>query len=418
MPAALKAFVTAVALVVLAATAGTTLSAYSSNAGNGGSTFSTAATYGNPCPNTTVVPSYLTGWESGRRGAHADVFFPFPATTVSSVQTSVVRSGAYALRVAPAGASAYMGWFSPTPLPTSTTARFAIRFEALPTANVQEVFAVRTAGTPAAVLRYVNATKTFSFALIGNTTVTSASSVTLSAGEWYVIDVKYDPSSTTHQLAWRINGAAQPAASVASSALQIYEYQLGTKSADTYAAYYDDLMFTSSGTHYPLGDGRVYGLKPDGMGNLAPAGSNFITEDGAALNSSSWQRLDESPMTTFTDFLAQTVVNTTSYAEITFADTTETCIRAASGYITFHTYVANTSNAKFLVYDGASASTIRDGDFNHTGRDVTKPITPATTWSRSALNGLVGRFGYWSGGGKSPPSPLLDAALIEFEVPQ
>jgi hypothetical protein len=419
MPGGLKAALIALAIAAVAATTGTTLSAYSSNAANPGSTFATAATYPSPCPNTTVVPSYLTGWEAGRKGAHADVFVGFGTAANTSIQTSVVRSGAYALRAAPAGASAYMTWFHPPTLPTSTTIRFAVRFETLPAANVQEVFAVRSAGTPAAILRFVKATNSFTFALVGNTTTTSASSTTIAAGQWYVIDVKWDVSTATHQLAWRLNGAAQPSASVASSAMNVYETHFGSKTTDTYTAYYDDVMITGSGTQYPLGDGKVYGLRPSGMGNMAPAGSNFTVDGGAALSSTSWQRVDDDPMTTFTDYIAQSTINNTSYAELAFADTTETCIRAASGYITWHTLASRTSNAKFLVYDGATASTIRDGDFNHTtGRDVSKPITPAAGWSATALNGLVGRFGYWSGGASGSPSPLLDAAVIEYEVPQ
>jgi hypothetical protein len=418
MSGGLKAFVIAVALAAIAATTGVTLSAYSASSDNSGSTFATAATFGGACPGTTIVPSYLTGWEAGRKGAHADVFMGFGTAANTSVQTTVTRSGSYALRAAPAGAAAYMSWTNGA-LPTSTTVRFAVRFETLPAANVSEVFAVRTAGTPAAILRFVKATNTFTFALVGSSTVTSASTVALSAGQWYVIDVQYNPSASPHQLAWRLDGAAQPSVSVASAASQVFETQLGSKTTDSYTAYYDDVMLTPSATHYPLGDGRVYALKPDGMGDLAPAGSNFVGDDGFAIDSASWQRLDESPMTSFADYIAQTAINTTSYAEITFADTTETCIRAASGYMTFHTLTNRTSNAKLLVYDGAAASTIRDGDFNHTtGRDASKPITPAGTWSQSALNGLLGRFGYWSGGAGGSPSPLLDAALIEYEVPQ
>jgi hypothetical protein len=414
---ALKIFIIAAALVAIVAATGATLSAYSSNASNAGSTFATAASY-STCPNTTVVPSYLTGWEAGRKGAASDVFVGFGTAANTSVQTSVVRSGGYALRAAPAGAAAYASWTN-TALPAATTIRFAVRFETLPAANVAEVFAVRSAGAPAAVLRFVKATNTFTFALVGNTTVTSASTVPIAAGQWYVIDLRWNPSTTTHSLAWRLNAADQPSVSVAASAVQVYETYFGSKTTDNYTAYYDDVMLTPSTAHYPLGDGKVYGLRPDGMGNLAPAGSNFVGDDGFAINATSWQRLDEAPMTTFTDYIAQTAVNTTSYAEITFANTTETCVRAASGYITFHTLVSRTTNAKFLVFDGAAQSTIRDGDFNHTtGRDTTKPITPASTWSATALNGLVGRFGYWSGGASSPPSPLLDAALIEYEVPQ
>ncbi|MDQ5808552.1 MAG: hypothetical protein M3320_07750, partial [Actinomycetota bacterium] len=96
----------AAALAVLAATTGGTLSAYSSNSANPGSSFATAATYSNPCPNTTIVPTYVTGWESGRKGAFADVFMGGGTASNTAIQTSVVRSGSYALRATPAGGSA------------------------------------------------------------------------------------------------------------------------------------------------------------------------------------------------------------------------------------------------------------------------------------------------------------------------
>ncbi|HEX8083130.1 MAG TPA: hypothetical protein VF529_02505 [Solirubrobacteraceae bacterium] len=417
MAGGFKAFLIAAALIVAAATTGATLSAYSSTAQNSGSTFSTAASY-NTCPNTTLIPAYLTGFENGRKNAHSDNIFGFGNAAATSIQTTTVRSGAYALKAAPVGGSAYLGWWNQS-LPATETIRFAIRFETLPTANVGQLFAVTTVGSTAATLKYVSASKTFAFALSGNTTVTSSSSVQLAAGQWYVIDVRFDPSTATHQLAWRLDGVAQPSVSVASTATTVYDHQLGTNGADTYTAYYDDLMLVAGTSAYPLGDGRVYGLKPDGMGNLTPAGSNFINNDSTALNANSWQRLDELPMIGITDYISQNVLNANSYAEITFANTTETCIRAAATYITWHTGGSKSTTAGFRIYDGTAQSTVYQGEWMHqAGRDLTKAITPATTWSQSALNGLVGRFGYWSATGNPSNPPSLDGALIEYEVPQ
>jgi hypothetical protein len=417
MAGGLKAFLIAAALIVAAGTTSATLSAYSSNAQNTGSTFSTAASY-STCPNTTLVPAYLTGFEAGRKSAHSDNIFGFGNAAATSVQTTTVRSGAYALKAAPVGGSAYMGWWNQS-LPATETIRFAIRFETLPSANVGQLFAVTTPASTAATLKYVSASKTFAFALSGNTTVTSSSSVQLAAGQWYVIDLRFDPSTATHQLAWRLDGVAQPSVSVASTATTVYDHQVGTNGADTYTAYYDDLAIVAGTAAYPLGDGRIYGLKPDGMGNLTPAGSNFVNNDNTALNANSWQRLDESPLTGNTDYISQNVLNANSYAEITFANTTETCVRAAAAYITWHTAGAKTTTAAFRIYDGAVSSPVREGEWLHqAGRDLSKAITPATTWSPSTLNGLVGRFGYWSNTGSPANPPLLDGALIEYEVPQ
>src|SRR5205814_310244 len=74
-----------------------------------------------------------------------------------------------------------------------------------------------------------------------------------------------------------------------------YAFYLGTLSAATYTANYDDVVVSSAGADYPLGDGKVLILRPNAMGTNNTA-TDFQNDDATAINSTSYTRLDETPM--------------------------------------------------------------------------------------------------------------------------
>ncbi len=152
------------------------------------------------------------------------------------------------------------------------------------------------------------------------------------------------------------------------------------------------------------------------MGTHVGAAS-FQDNDGTAIDAMSWQRLDEIPLNTTTDFIQQVTAKASSYAEMTLANTTETCIRSAHGYITIHSTASQANAAKLSIFDGTTESIVKSGSFtanNTLSRDAAKPLTPST-WTQAALNGLVARFGYAT---DVAPLPILDGVMVEFEVPQ
>jgi hypothetical protein len=412
--APLKIAIALTALMAAAALTIPTLSAYSSPSANVGSTFATAASY-STCPNQTITSGHVTGFETGRPGSGADRFQSQGLTPV--FDTSVVRTGNYSLRVAASGSASNVNILIGNPVPTTEVARFAIRLASLPTGNVSQLFGM-SAFSNSVQLRYIAATQRLAVAMTptagGAATVTQASS-TVTAGAWYVIEIRYAVGTATHAVDWQINEVAQPGATLASTASMISQLTLGTAGADTFTAHYDDVVFSTNGAHYPLGDGRVHTLRPNGVGtHVGPA--SFIDDDGTAIDANSWQRLDETPMNTMTDFVQQTGSSSANYLAFTLADTTETCIRAVEGAFSAHSATTQTNNAKVTFVDGPVEREMRTGvGAGPTSREYGKIVAPATTWSQSALNGLVARFGY---GSDLSPNPILDALIVEYEVPQ
>lgn len=415
--AALKIAIAIGAACCAAALAGHTVSAFSSTATNAGSTFATAASF-NTCPNQTVTGGYTTGLEYGRRPYSSESLFA--QGTGVSVDGTVARTGGYSLRVAAAGSLNYANWWWTQAQQTSVV-RFAVRLNSLPAADVAQLMSMTAGGGATLHLRYVAASQKLAVAITGATGGTPAvgtASSTVTAGTWHVVEIRYAVGTTTHSASWQLDEVSQPGATVAGTATTVSQTFFGTQTSDTFTAHYDDILLSSNGAQYPLGDGRVRTLMPDGAGTHSGA-ANFQDDDGTALDALSWQRLDEIPATSTTDFIQQVTASATSYAEITFANTAETCIRSAHAYLTTHSAATNQNNvAKLSIFDGSTESVIKSGSFtanSAVSRDGAATVTPASSWTQSALNGLVARFGYAS---DAAPVPMLDGVLIEYEVPQ
>jgi hypothetical protein len=373
------------------------------------------------CTGETLTPESLTGFEHARKGFSGDNFVP--SGTGVSIDTAVARSGGASLRVAAAGAAGneWRLWQVPT---RAASARFAVRLSSLPAGDVTQLFALDTAYyEPRSSLRIGYDARTQTLRLTLRSAAGAVQTVNASApavaGAWHVVDLGYDVTTSTQRAAWSVDGVAQPSASVTGSGSEsLYRIELGTNTNDRFVANYDDVVLTASGADYPLGDGRVFMLKPDGMGKSAGA-SALRDDDGTAVDALSWTRLDEVPATSTSDFVQQVSASPSSYAEVTFQDTPHECIRAVRGYLTTHSVATNNaSNAKLSVFDGERESIVKSGDWaanNAHSRDYSRSLAPASAWSRGAVNGLVARFGYSA---DVKPVPILDGVLLEYEVVQ
>jgi hypothetical protein len=413
---ALKTAIAVLAACAAAALAGSTFSAFSSASSNIGSTFATAATF-NTCPNTTISSGHVTGYESGR--------FPYssaglwPQGSGMTIDSTTVRTGSYSLRMSPAGAVGNTVWWY-IPAPTTVVMRFALRFNTLPAGNVSQLASATGGGGASIHLRYVAASQKLALAITGatgGTPVVGTASTTVSAGTWHIVEYRWSVGTTTHAADWQIDEVSQPGVTVAGTATAVGQTYLGSQVAETYTAYYDDVLITNAGAQYPHGAGRVHTLVPNGMGTHVGA-ANFTDNDGTAIDATSWQRLDEIPTENTTDWIQMLNTGGSDYAEILFANTTETCIRAVQGTMATHSPAQQANNAKVSVFDGATETVLKSGNFSANvtvSRDYGALVVPAGAWSQTALNGLVGRFGYAS---DANPDPFLDGLLLEYEVPQ
>lgn len=418
MRVGLKTATVALAATLAAALVGVTVSAFSSTTQSAANTFATAASFGS-CPDTTVTSGFVSGFETGRSGYSAGlVQTSVPAVVDGTAGTA--RTGAYSLKVHTSGTTGYGSYqTNSVPFPSVQVMHVAFRLDSQPATNAQILTVA--GGSGSVVVSYVQGSGVLSLAIRRDAT-TAPSVVTgttpVTAGTWHVLELRYDVSGTPHTAEWRVDGTAQPTGSTPAGTTTIGFTYLGTRAAETVQVRYDDLLISKIAADYPLGDGRVYAIRPNAMGTSVNP-THFLDDDGTAIDATTWQRLDEAPMDSMTDHIHQATVNPASYAELAFENTTQTCIRAANSTFSTHTTGNNQSNdLKLSVFDGAAESVIREGSMNaNTGvsRNYGNMLVPATSWSQAAINGLVARWGY---GADVTPSQWLDSIVVEYEVPQ
>ncbi len=365
------------------------------------------------CPTTPLAPAALTGFEHGRAGYSATNLIP--SGTGASVTPAAARNGAYGLRVNATGAAGNE-WFMWPTAPRAGVARFAMKLDAAPAADVAELFRMDTYSKSAVRIGFDSSSQSLRLTL--NSAAGGSAAVTgpaLATGAWHIVDVRYDVGAG-HSADWSVDGVAQPSAAVAGGLESLHYARFGTITSDTFTAHYDDVLLSHAAADYPVGDGRVGVLRPNGS---TASSSALRDDDGSTVDAGSWARLDEIPATSTVDFLQQTAASASSYAQIAFEDTAEPCARAVRGYFTTHSQATNNANnAKLSVFDGARESVIRSGDWaanNAYSRDYSATVAPQAEWSQPALNGLVARFGYST---DVKPLPILDGVLIEYEVAQ
>lgn len=394
---------------------------------------------GGTCPASQPNLAWMTGMEHGTRSTLGGIFSP-GVTAGTSADTAVKRSGAYSLKVTTTGAAAYapalIGGFS-----SAQVAHFAIRLDALPTADITELAALYSAqsGTYAFHLGYQASTNKFMARIRSSSTsygpwiVANTGAGTVTAGSWYTIDMRLDASASPLTASWQVNGTPQGGASIAgTSSTSNYQLVLGNSFSTTagFTANYDDITTSQVATEYPIYDMAIQRLAPNGMGagNGNP-GTVMQDDDSTAVDSTSWSRLDEVPITGGTDYIKQVANSTGNHAEVTFADPAESCIRAVRGYMSWDPMNSSqANNGKTSVFDGASESVVWNGSMsnNSTTTHYTRAafITPGgrvdaitgqpPPWTQAAVSGLVARMGYSS---DASPNPRWLAVMLEYGVP-
>jgi hypothetical protein len=389
---------------LVGAVAGITYSAFNSTTSNPSNSFTAADSF---CTRLPAV--WLTGFEHGAVSAAGGGLF----TTVTGAPTAdavTFRNGLYSLRINDAAAGSTINAAKTFAATDVVVARFAVRLSALPAVSSSLVYV--DSGTDL-VFGYDQPTQRFSLT-VGASTATSAS--TVSAGTWYVVDLRYDLRNNPHLGDWRVNGVAQGQVTRAAAASTATGFGLGaTANPSVYTANFDDVLVANQAKAYPIGDGKVVRLILDGVGTHDTPG-NFRDNDNTAVDATSWQRVDDVPMTSLADYVLELNNGATNYLEFTFENTTETCIREISAVLAYHSATNAGNNGKGSIFAGTSESIMFSGDMGGTAiRYGSAIVTPATApWSQAAVDALVARVGYSS---DANPDPYWDAVLLELAVP-
>jgi hypothetical protein len=343
-----------------------------------------------------------------------DSFFNSAAGTVSVDSATPAHGGTYSLKANPSASTAYVYSFAAAP-GTMSVYHFAIRLNSLPSADVTDLggVGITTANSVRMFLGYQQSTNKFMARIRNSNGVFSSWQVAnmnpIVAGQWYAIDMKYDTSSSSTWTAnWAVDGVANsPALTVgtlASSTANYYIFVGNYEGAATYWANYDEVTYSQTAADYPLPDGTVKILLPDGNStdNLAAVITN---ETGGTGDRSTWyQKVDEVPPTS-TDYIKQATVNAGAYAGFTFQDPPagDTCIKAVAPNL-FSTGMGATkpNTAGFHVMDGATDDTAWNYNLgpNFANGSITglgNFINPTgTNWTNAEVAGLIGRVGYAS----------------------
>lgn len=224
---------------------------------------------------------------------------PVDAITGSpEVGTAHARSGAYCLKLSSVAAVENVTWnnslgtlaeFWPVVDPYSQIERFCFFFETLlPVVDVQ--LASIEAGSLAngMTVTFRAASGKIGVQIGSGTEVLSDSAVTVNT--WIAVDLRYDPTRTTHLCDWAVDYDASTSDTVAAVA-QTRATQtgmtsaaptttrLGWTAATTATVFYDDIAVSKQWGSYPLGDIRIIALKADQAGTPTITGTtaNFKT---------------------------------------------------------------------------------------------------------------------------------------------
>jgi hypothetical protein len=247
----------------------------------------------------------LCGFESGVLVAETELT---GGTGTVTVQSSIKRSGDYALRcegAAANGAYARISGFNGAGTLTSfdlvnTYVRFYFYYATKPAANSEEIFMVsNSSGAQTKMTLRINSAGNLA-AYDTSATIMATGATVLAQDTWYRIDVKLGTGASA---AWevRIDGASEISGTGNMGTARAARIHLGkhtNRNSQTIDFYYDDVAV--AGNAYP-GAGRVLRLDADADG----AYTTWTIGAGAGAD---WEQLDEVPSDDDTTYLLSTNV--------------------------------------------------------------------------------------------------------------
>lgn len=379
--------------------------------------------------NVTAMAGFEWGTAAGlATGTAGSVIFDAVGGT-PAVVTASPHTGSYCLELSASAAAEYAQWTVNT-LGSSAgqsygVARLCISFpSALPGADVDVFDFAVASGTVTTnqilTLRYRTASQKLGLQLRDVTGAVNGteqlSAGTVAADTWYAIDLRLSSPSTAWTADWQIDGADQAQATVTATATTaVAALSLGWLAATTATVRYDDVVFSRTGGHYPLGDFRIYPLKPDPAGTLTvTTAANFqtFTANGtmAAWNAAAaLAAIDDLPPTigASADGIAQITAAATDYVEIPM----ETYDAAGNGAAVraVRMYAAGwgagspaAATLGFRAWNGTVETTLiaaADPTFTNSTTVpgwAAKMYKPAGGWTQAQLDALAFRVGFSS----------------------
>lgn len=341
-----------------------------------------------------------------------------------AIVTTPVRTGARALEISAVGAAEerqYQGSGS-----TTAWTGVYIRFASLPSADCTLAY-IQVSGQQSGRLKFNNTTDTFQIQVGAGTAVDVGAA--LSTGVWYRVLFELDTSTDTATMRCVVGAdnaanSTEQTATVAQTSAGTTQHGLGTDTAGTFTAYYDDWILGGVDGDYELlrdapdPDWTVVRLSPsrDGAHSTGAAGSYT---DGSVnitdATTDAWTRLDDVPLNN-SNTAGETIrqILTGGYVEIGFdtlpAGTDEPADMVFMGlHVDAAASGAGNSIVSMHTAAGTTLNTVLSGDPGTTVVAKTTKVTrPVGGWTRALVNGVLARWGQGDG---APDSHLLNMML-------
>jgi len=249
------------------------------------------------------------------------------------------------------------------------------------------------------------------------------------ADTWYWIEMIVDVSGTTWTLDWRLDGADQPASTLAGqSATTITDRFLGNSNGITFSFSYSTAVSgtSSSLTDWP-GEYDSKSIWPvsSGTHNLDASPSSYFYEhdggSGTALQTAetaAWTRVDDNPLGGGSDRIYVTgAPGSGQYAEVnlgTVGGFTPSAVRVVES-VQQSSAGGSVYTSKITDDGGTSLSDVQTALDPNTGSEAFKTKTFTTkpsggAWTISALNSLKYRYGYTT---DATPELRLNGVMVE-----
>lgn len=316
-----------------------------------------------------------------------------------TVGSSLKRSGSYSLNINPSAATEYMtiNLASPSLIVGSISWYWTTRNSS----STTEILAFPNTGSTLYVYYDASAAK-FRFGTAKTASDAEAYSVP-STSAWHRLDFRIDVSANPWVIEWKIDGVDQPNYSPANAAATISSFRFGSSASATHDVNFDDVIISDSSGDYPFPDVAIEGLSPgsDGTHN---AGTN-VMEDNAGTDigaTTAYDKLNSVPIGSTTTYVKQSATGTSNYAEVNYADTSNTQIISAIALLAYQ--AAGTSSdqgATTVIDEDATVNEVwgnptTRADYSESSvfyKNKVLPV-PAGGWDQGAVNALKSRIGY------------------------
>lgn len=362
---------------------------------------------------------WITGFEHGvlstSGGGICDAITGSP-----SVQSTIKRTGDYALKLAPSAAYEYVRK-NLSGSPTYIVGRNYVYFDDLPNESPTLII-----GNAVLYFRIGYNSGVNKFTVRCGAGTTQYSSMTLSADTWYRIDFRMWCGDENWYIDWQINGTAQTQATYTNVASSFTHIDIGNSdSAKTYVLYVDDVIISDSPSDYPFGEGQVIGISPNAEGTHGNAGETVCDHNDNPIDGSTYtayDKIDEVPLSSGSDYIKQTQPPTSSdYVEVQFADMPAASqVNGVMGLLAYMAASTQSNEGACIARDSEATETEIWGtpaspqDYSESSLFYKSAVLPAPSggWDQAEVNALRMRMGR---SGDANPEPYWVAVMFEVD---